>query len=41
MGAVRHGDYIAKVRSRPVAEFAERVAEPESADQVLALPAQP
>jgi hypothetical protein len=38
MGAVRHGDYIAKVRIAPAAAFAERVAHrsmlPNSAHEV-------
>src|SRR5262249_35556205 len=39
MGAVRHGDYIAKVRVAPVQAFADRVVrrsiDPDSADEVL------
>jgi hypothetical protein len=39
MGAVRHGDYVAKVRAAPVQSFADRVVrralDPGSADQVF------
>src|SRR5262249_37093841 len=39
MGAVRHGDYVAKIRVAPVKEFADRVTrralDPSSAPQVF------